>query len=138
MLKLKLIFIPLWSLLLLVTGWQVCKAEPFYTVSKSELTTMKHYLTLIRQENQNLISDLQNCKISLQQAEALRLNLENQLNGLLNEHKALLEAHDELATLLKELQESFVLLKKEAATKLRRLAIQRNIGLVLGVVAFLL
>lgn len=125
-------------LLLSVTLSLACKAEPVYTVSKSELTSMKNYLATIRQENQNLLSDLKSCKISLQQAETRRLELENQLNALINEHKALLEERAELETLSKELQESFGALKKEAQRRIRKLTIQRNIIFVLGVAGAIL
>jgi chromosome segregation ATPase len=136
--NIKLTFIPLLSLLLLVTVSQAGRAEPVYIVSKSELTAMKHYLAIIRQENQNLLNDLKNCKISLQQAEEQRKNLENQLNELSNKHKLLSEERSELETLLKELQESFAQSKKEAQTRIRRLTIQRNVCLIVGIlVAFL-
>lgn len=136
--RLKIISILLLLLWQSVTVLQVCKAEPVYTISANELNDMKHYIALIRQENQNLLNDLKSCKISLQQAEKQRLSLENQLNGLISTHKLLSEERNELETLLKELQESFVQSKKEAETKIRRLIIQRNIGLILGVAAFFL
>jgi peptidoglycan hydrolase CwlO-like protein len=138
MLNIKLTFIPLLSLLLLVTVSQAGKAEPVYTVFRSELTDMKHYLAIIRQENQNLLNDLKSCKISLQQAEERRLSLENQLNELSNKYQLLSEERSELETLLKELQESFAQSKKEAQTRIRRLVIQRNVCLILGVIAILL
>jgi chromosome segregation ATPase len=136
--NIKLTFIPLLSLFLLVTVLRAGKAEPVYTVSKSELSDMKHYIAVIRQEKQNLLNDLKNCKISLQQAEEQRRNLESQLNALINKHRLLLEARSELEMLLKDLQESFAQSKKEAETKIRRLVVQRNVCLILAVlVAFL-
>jgi uncharacterized phage infection (PIP) family protein YhgE len=124
--------------LLLAILSQVGKAEPVYTVSGSELNDMKHYIELIRQESQRLQSDLKNSRISLEQAEERRRNLESQLEELINGHKLLLEERNELETLLKDLRESFEQLKTEAQRKIKVLTIQRNIAVVLGaILAFL-
>ena len=133
----KLTFILLLLLFLLAMVLQVCKAEPVYNVSGSELNDMKNYIELIRQENRQLQNDLKNSRISLEQAEERRRSLESQLEELINGHKLLLEERNELETLLKDLRESFEQLKAEAQSKIRRLVTQRNLALIIGIlVAF--
>jgi chromosome segregation ATPase len=136
--NIKLTFILLLSLLLLGTVSRVGKAEPVYTVSESELSAMKHYIAVIRQEQRKLRDDLNNCKISLQQAEEQRRNLESQLNELINKYRLLAEERSELEMLLKDLRESFAQSKKEAERKIKNLIWQRNIGVLLGLALALL
>jgi chromosome segregation ATPase len=136
--NIKLTFILLLSLLLLGTVSRVGKAEPVYTVSESELSAMKHYIAVIRQEQRKLRDDLHNCKISLQQAEEQRRNLESQLNELINKYRLLAEERSELEMLLKDLRESFAQSKKEAERKIKNLIWQRNIGVLLGLALALL
>jgi len=131
----KLTFILLLLLFLLAMVLQVCKAEPVYNVSGSELNDMKHYIELIRQENRQLQNDLKNSRISLEQAEERRRSLESQLEELINGHKLLLEERNELETLLKDLRESFEQLKAEAQSKIRKLVIQRNLALIIAILA---
>jgi uncharacterized protein (DUF3084 family) len=129
----KLTFILLLLLFLSAMVSQVCKAEPVYSVSGSELNDMKHCIERIRQENQQLQSDLKNSRISLEQAEERRRNLENQLREALNKLTLLQEERSELETLLKDLRESFEQLKAEAQSKIGKLVIQRNLALILGI-----
>jgi chromosome segregation ATPase len=131
----KLTFILLLLLFLLAMVLQVCKAEPVYNVSGSELNDMKHYIELIRQENRQLQNDLKNSRISLEQAEERRRSLESQLEELINGHKLLLEERNELETLLKDLRESFEQLKTEAQSKIRKLVVQRNLALIIAILA---
>jgi septal ring factor EnvC (AmiA/AmiB activator) len=131
----KLTFILLLLLFLLAMVLQVCKAEPVYNVSGSELNDMKHYIELIRQENRQLQNDLKNSRISLEQAEERRRSLESQLEELINGHKLLLEERNELETLLKDLRESFEQLKAEAQSKIRKLVVQRNLALIIAILA---
>jgi septal ring factor EnvC (AmiA/AmiB activator) len=131
----KLTFILLLLLFLLVMVVQVCKAEPVYTVSGSELNDMKHYIELIRQENRQLQNDLKNSRISLEQAEERRRSLESQLEELINGHRLLSEERSELETLLKDLRESFEQLKAEAQSKIGRLVVQRNLALIVAILA---
>jgi septal ring factor EnvC (AmiA/AmiB activator) len=131
----KLTFILLLLLFLLAMVLQVCKAEPVYNVSGSELNDMKHYIELIRQENRQLQNDLKNSRISLEQAEERRRSLESQLEELINGHKLLLEERNELETLLKDLRESFEQLRAEAQSKIRKLVVQRNLALIIAILA---
>jgi septal ring factor EnvC (AmiA/AmiB activator) len=131
----KLTFILLLLLFLLVMVVQVCKAEPVYTVSGPELNDMKHYIELIRQENRQLQNDLKNSRISLEQAEERRRSLESQLEELINGHRLLSEERSELETLLKDLRESFEQLKVEAQSKIGRLVVQRNLALIVAILA---
>jgi chromosome segregation ATPase len=137
--SIKLISLLALSVLLLVTASVSCQAEASYRVTEPELSNMKYYISIIKQEKQNLINDLQASKISLQEAETRRQSLENQLNEALIKYNLLLEERNELETLLKDLKEQFERLKKEAEAKIRKLTIQRNVfvavSLILGAVA---
>jgi chromosome segregation ATPase len=131
-----------WSVLcvlLLVIVCQCCRAEGSYQLTEPELSNIKHYISVIKQEKQQLLNDLQTCKISLKQAEEQRQSLENQLNEALTNCKLLQEERNELETLSKDLKEQFDQSKKEAESKIRKLTIQRNIfvavSLILGALA---
>lgn len=127
------------SVLLLVFVAPCCQAEGNYKVTETQLNDMKYYINVIKNEKQQLVNDLQNCKISLQQAEEQRQNLENQLNEALTKLTLLQSERSELETLSKDLKEQFEQSKKEAEAKIRKLTIQRNImaviATILGVLA---
>jgi len=139
--------------LLLVTACHSCQAEGSYKVYESELTNIKKDLQLIKQEKQSLITDLNNSKLSLQQAETQRMAIEkrsadleqkliNYQNRLVKQEAeltALSDMRKELQAQLTELNEFFQQYRKEVKSKIRKLVIQRNIitfiATILGVLA---
>jgi septal ring factor EnvC (AmiA/AmiB activator) len=131
--------------LFLVTPLRVCRAEVSYMIYDSELNQLLKIINDLENNYKQAKSSLQTSKQQLEQQEKQLQTLQNQLTAL----KSQIEKSENLSIQLsgklsqaemdlKTLEESWKQYKIEVESRIRKLTIQRNVCIIIGlIVAFL-
>jgi chromosome segregation ATPase len=140
--SIKISFILFLLVLFLVTSLRACRAEASHTIYESELNQLLKIINDLENNYKQAKSSLQTSKQQLERQEKLLQTLQNQLTTLKSQIKKsenlsnqLSEKLNQAETGLKTLGESFQKYKNEAEARNKRLTIQRNVCIIIGLMA---